>query len=263
MTINLFLFTLIFWSNLSVDKPKSAKSWHNNPVVAHRGAWKMKKLPENSIASLQEAIRLNCTGSEFDVQWTADSVLVVNHNADFQGMIISKTSFKDLREKRLSNGEFLPTAKEYLQAGMRQKKTRLVFEIKPQGKGVEHDVAMAEACYQLVKELKAEPWVDYISFSYAICKYLSNKPDKPMVQYLNGDKSPQQLLVDKVPGLDYHFNVFKKESTWMDEAKRAKLVRNVWTVNQEAEMRNLLAQGIDLITTDEPELLFSVIKTKP
>src|SRR5665648_155520 len=60
-----------------------------NGVIAHRGAWKKDSLPQNSIASLQNAIRLGVAGSEFDVQLTADEVLVVNHDPIFQGMNLS------------------------------------------------------------------------------------------------------------------------------------------------------------------------------
>ncbi|MFT3945823.1 MAG: hypothetical protein QM763_02520 [Agriterribacter sp.] len=39
-------------------------SFAKNIVVAHRGAWKKNNLPENSIASLQEAVRIGCTGKD-------------------------------------------------------------------------------------------------------------------------------------------------------------------------------------------------------
>ena len=56
---------------------KQIKSWNKNLVIAHRGAWKTQGLPENSIASLKEAIRIGCYGSEFDVQFTLDGVAVI------------------------------------------------------------------------------------------------------------------------------------------------------------------------------------------
>ena len=71
-----------------------------NPVIAHRGAWKQKSLPQNSIASLQEAINLKCRGSEFDVHLTADDVLVVNHDHLFYGLDIEKSTYKMLLSKK-------------------------------------------------------------------------------------------------------------------------------------------------------------------
>lgn len=63
-----------------------------NPVVAHRGAFKAKGLPENSVAALQEAIRLKCTGSEFDVRMSADDSLIINHDPHYGHKEIEKTT---------------------------------------------------------------------------------------------------------------------------------------------------------------------------
>ncbi|WAC41804.1 glycerophosphodiester phosphodiesterase family protein [Pedobacter sp. SL55] len=71
---------------------KQIKSWNKNLVIAHRGAWKTQNLPENSIASLKEAIKIGCFGSEFDVQFTKDNIAVVNHNGDFLGKDIASST---------------------------------------------------------------------------------------------------------------------------------------------------------------------------
>ena len=71
-------------------------NFNNNQVIAHRGAWKTKPHPQNSLASLQEAFDLGCTGSEFDVWMTLDGILVVNHDADHHGMVIEETNYADL-----------------------------------------------------------------------------------------------------------------------------------------------------------------------
>ena len=63
---------LVMASCVTSKKGVQRLTFAQNPVVAHRGAFKSKKLPENSIASLQEAIRLQCSGSEFDVRMSVD-----------------------------------------------------------------------------------------------------------------------------------------------------------------------------------------------
>ncbi len=35
-------------------------TFHQNKIIAHRGAWKANGLPQNSIASLREAVRGGC-----------------------------------------------------------------------------------------------------------------------------------------------------------------------------------------------------------
>ena len=100
-----------------------AQSFLNNKVIAHRGAWKNTGVPQNSIASLKNAIKLGCTGSEFDVRMTQDEVLVICHDPQHEGLDIEKTTYADLLKKPLKNGELIPTFQQYLKAGKKQKRT--------------------------------------------------------------------------------------------------------------------------------------------
>jgi len=232
-----------------------------NPVVAHRGAFKKNSLPENSIASLKEAIRLGCTGSEFDVRMTADDSLIINHDPHFNKLEIEKTTYLELTQFKLSNGEKLPTLTDYILAGLNKNlQTRLVLEIKPSGVSKERGKQIAEKVVKLVKELNAGAPIVYISFDYDILKRVIELDPKASTQYLNGDKSPAQLKADRIDGADYHFTVFKKNPDWIEQAKKNKIILNAWTVNDAATMDWLLANGFDFITTNEPELLFERAK---
>ena len=230
-----------------------------NIVVAHRGAWKKNNLPENSIASLQQAVRIGCAGSEFDVHLTADDTLIVNHDDKYAGKKIEESTYASLAETKLSNGETIPTARQYLLAGMQQHITKLVFEIKPSGISKERGQKLAQKCVELVKALKAEPWVMYISFDYDIVKKVLELQPGANVAYLNGEKSPLQLKADNVPGLDYHLSVFKKNPEWIDEAKQNKVELNAWTVNSAEDLKWFIDKKFDYITTNEPELLFELL----
>lgn len=253
---------LLITLGTSVSAQKKITSWNKNQVIAHRGAWKKNNLPENSIASLKEAIRLNCFGSEFDVHLTLDSVLVVNHDATFLGIPIAKSTYQQLLAKKLSNGEQIPTLESYLKAGMGQKKTKLILELKPQNMGKERDVLMTERTLAMVKKLKAEAWVDYISFGYDICTYIIAHMPNAKVAYLAGDAAPEKLKADGFFGSDYHYSVFQKND-WIAPSKKLGLTINAWTVNTVPEMEWLLANEVEYITTNEPELLFETIKKSP
>ncbi|WP_026965887.1 glycerophosphodiester phosphodiesterase family protein [Algoriphagus terrigena] len=237
----------------------SQEMFHKNSVIAHRGAWKAQGLPQNSLASLDEAVRLKCEGSEFDVWMTADGILVVNHDAEYLEMPIETSTFKELRSKKLPNGEKIPTVKEYLKKGMKQTGTKLILEIKPSKISVERSKELAAKCVDQVKELKAEKWVDYITFSYdAGIKVIELDP-KANVAYLNGEKSPAELKEAGFFGFDYNIRVVKEKPQWIKEAQDLGLTVNVWTVNKVEDMQWLLDQKVDFITTDEPELLFETI----
>lgn len=254
----IFTFMVFIFSTALAQK----FNWNKNQVIAHRGAWKKNKLPENSIASLNEAVRLGCYGSEFDVWMTLDKVLVVNHDAEFQGLTIEKVNYADLLTKTMSNGEKIPTLESYLLAGKKQKTTRLILEIKPSKISKEQGLELTDKCVEMVKKLGVIDWTEYISFDYDYCKRILSLSPKAKVAYLNGDKSAEQMKADKLTGADYHYSVYQKDN-WIENAQKLGLTVNAWTVNTASEMQWLLAHRVEYITTNEPELLFEQLKKTP
>lgn len=85
---------------------------------------------------------------------------------------------------------------------------------------------------------------------------------KSITQYLNGDKSPDQLKTDGIDGADYHFSVFQKHREWINDCKKNHLIVNAWTVNEAKDIQWLLDNGVNYITTNEPELAISLYKQK-
>ncbi|AYN03459.1 glycerophosphodiester phosphodiesterase family protein [Flavobacterium sp. 140616W15] len=234
-----------------------------NGIVAHRGAWKKNNLPENSIAALRHAIDLKAVGSEFDVVMTADDSLVINHDPHYNKLIVEETKYADLIKFKLSNGEKLPTLREYILEGLKNNKhTTLVCEIKPSGVSKERGKKIALKAVEIVKSLKAEKITTYISFDYDILKQIREVDSKTTLQYLEGNKSPKEVKIDKITGVDYHYSVFKKHPDWIKEAKDNKITLNVWTVNDINDMDWIIENNFNYITTNEPELLSERIKIK-
>lgn len=232
----------------------------DNKVIAHRGAWKAENLPQNSIASLKQAIALGCEGSEFDVWMTADGVLVANHDAEIDGMSIEENNYSDLLKKKLPNGEVLPRVEDYLREGMKQKKTRLIFEIKSSDVSKERTLELTQKSVELVRKLGAEEWVDYISFDLDACKKIVEMDKNARVAYLSGDLSPQQAKDAGFWGLDYHFKVFQQHPEWIKQAQDLGLTLNAWTVNDKEVMQWLLEHNFDFITTDQPQQLLEMVE---
>ena len=242
---------------LSVKMEAQQLKINKNPVIAHRGAWKTKSLPENSIAALKEAVRLKCYGSEFDVHQTADGVLVINHDPDFQKMVIANTTYAELKKHHMPNGEEIPTLENYLKEGMKQRRTKLILEIKPV-KDPQKMKEVTDAAVAMVQQLKAQAWIEYISFDYKCLQRVLELDPKAIVAYLNGDASAEKMKQDGFAGVDYHYKVYKK-GDWFKETKKLGLTLNAWTVNDPAEMQWLIDNKADFLTTNEPELLFEVL----
>jgi len=233
---------------------------NKNKVIAHRGAWKNTGVTENSIGALEHAVKLGCYGSEFDVHMSADSVIYVHHDHAIKGTHIEKTSSAELSQIKLADGESLPTLEAYLKAGSKQKKTRLILEIKTSSISKERSLALATKCVEMVKKLKVEKITDYIAFDFDVCKKVKELAPKAHVEYLNGDKTPAEIAAAGLDGIDYHFTVYKKNESYIKDTQKEKMKTNVWTVNDEATMKYFLENGVDFITTNEPELLLSINK---
>ncbi|UIR56164.1 glycerophosphodiester phosphodiesterase [Sphingobacterium sp. SRCM116780] len=229
-------------------------------IIAHRGAFKNTLVPENSIASLKASKDLNLWGSEYDVHLTKDDILVVNHDDDFYGIDIATSTYQELLAKKHPNGENIPTLEAYIKTGLKLKKLKLILELKTNKLGLARTLEAAEKTVALVKQLKAEKVTEYIAFSYDACKKIHELAPKAKIAYLNGDIAPDQIKKDGLTGIDYHLDVFVKNPTWLKEAQDLKLTTNVWTVNKETDMKSFIDQKIDYITTNEPELLKTLLK---
>lgn len=250
---NSFLFSfffLVLTAQLTAQTPK---------LITHRGAWKNTEAPQNSIASLRAAAEQKAWGSEFDVHLTKDDVLVVNHDQDFYGIDIATSTYEELLAIKHPNGESIPTAEEYLREGKKHKKVKLIYELKTNKLGVDRTLEAVRKSVDLVKKLKLRKQVEYIAFSYDACLEFKRLDKKAKVHYLNGDKSPAEIKEAGLTGIDYNLNVFKNNPSWIAESKNLKVKTNVWTVNKQEDMEYFIDQKIDFITTDEPELLKTLL----
>ena len=228
-------------------------------IVAHRGYWRTDGSAQNSITSLQKAAAVGCYGSEFDVWLTADGVPVVFHDATIDGIRIEDTTFATLMNHRLQNGEFIPTLQQYLSEGAKIEGCQLILEIKPHRNEV-RDKRIADMCVELVRTLGLEKKTEYISFSKVVCQRLHEITPDSKVAYLNGELSPAQIKEMGLTGIDYNDKVFVKHPEWLQEAKQLGVEVNVWTVDGEENLRHHAnLEGVDLITTNDPEILKGIL----
>lgn len=228
-------------------------------IVAHRGYWRTDGSAQNSITSLQKAAAVGCYGSEFDVWLTADGVPVVFHDATIDGIRIEDTTFATLMNHRLQNGEFIPTLQQYLTEGSKIEGCQLILEIKPHRNEV-RDKRIADMCVELVRSLGLEKKTEYISFSKVVCQRLHEITPDSKVAYLNGELSPAQIKEMGLTGIDYNEKVFVKHPEWLQEAKQLGVEVNVWTVDGEENLRHHVnLEGVDLITTNDPEILKGIL----
>lgn len=227
-------------------------------IAAHRGFWNCEEagFAQNSIAALRLAQENGCWGSEFDVQMTADSIPVVNHNNDFNGLLLWDNPFSSFKDSTLKNGEPIPTLDAYIAQGAKSQKTMLVMELKIQ-KNEELENVMTD---KALEALKAHGMYDptrvmFISFSYNICRRIAEKAPAFINQYLESDKSPAELAEAGINGVDYQFKTFAEHPDWLGQARANQMSVNCWTVNKREDIQAMIDLGVDCITTNEPLLV--------
>jgi len=234
-------------------------------IVAHRGFWDSETGggARNSIAALRAAQEAEFWGSEFDVNMTADSVLLVFHNSSIDGKKIEKNPYSTFTDVHLENGEPIPTLDAFLTQAEQSSKTKLVFELKQHSTPEVEDLAIRLSLQLLEKHGLLNPdRVLFISFSLHACREFARLCPDFSVQYLGANLWPHEVLANGINGIDMNFFFYLHMKRMHDEARALGMTINVWTVNSDSDIRNVIATGIDLITTDKPLMAREILGEK-
>ena len=228
-------------------------------VIAHRGLHK-NGASENSLASLRNACELGCYGSETDVYITTDGRLVIHHDSTIGGRTIETSSYEELKEMTLGNGEKLPLLEDFLDCVKSYNGTKLIIEFK--NTNAARLAEAVDAVADMVTEKDADALVEYIGFDYDTCKSIAKKKPGAMVGYLGGNLSPSVLFENGIRSIDYNFGtLLNTKRAWIEEAHGLGMVVNVWTPNNESDLLKCIAAGADCITTDNSDDLTNIINT--
>lgn len=231
-----------------------------NRVVAHRGAWKQKGVLQNSIRSFQNAVELGCQGSELDVWLTADNKVVLSHDPQVYGIEVENVSSLQLFHKTIHEKDPVPSLQELLWVAKAQNATHPIIEIKDSQKGLARTLQLTDSVVSIVHRMKMQGYVEYISFNYEVLKRVRQlDPTAKTLYLMEGKKKLKELVDDCISGIDYSYYAYRQDKDLIRRAKDTGLLTNVWTVNNAEELQLYYLQGVDYITTDEPELLLKII----
>ncbi|MCF6354547.1 MAG: hypothetical protein L3J26_05500, partial [Candidatus Polarisedimenticolaceae bacterium] len=151
-------------------------------LVAHRG--QMESCPENSLLGLEAALKCGASNVEFDVQSTADGVLVVFHDIELERVTgvagnLFELQFEALKSIRVSEpGRFqknrfsepIPTLKDVVDLFLRYPDATAFVEIKDESID---QFGVDVICNQLLKEIKPiEQQAVVISFHKDAVQYV-------------------------------------------------------------------------------------------
>lgn len=222
-------------------------------VIAHRGYWDTEGSAQNSLTAIKKAQELDLYGSELDVWLTTDGYLMINHDETYNGVTIQNSTYDQVKDLTLSNGENIPQLKDCLSLLKENasSKTKLIIEIKTHN-SLERNMAVANAVVNAVASENMQDKVEYIAFSIDVCKELVRLNPNAKVSYLAGGMTPQSLHDLGISGIDYHQQEFRDNPQWIKEAKDLGMEVNVWTVNAIGDMTEMTNLGVQMMTTDKP-----------
>jgi glycerophosphoryl diester phosphodiesterase len=248
----------------------AAAHTHAVDIIAHRGA--SHDAPENTLAAFKLGWQQRADAVELDIWLSKDGKIVISHDGDTKRTTgtaknIADSSLAELRELDAGSwkdpkwkGEKLPTLDEVLALIPNGK--RLVIEIKC---GVE---CLPELERVLKASGKPASQLVIISFHYDVCAESKKLFPKIPVLFLSSFKqdkasgkwtpTPDSLIEKaKAAGLE-GINLSSKgplDAAFVKKTHAAGLKFYVWTVDDAAIAKKLLADGVDGITTNRPEWL--------
>ncbi len=250
-------------------------------VIAHRGGADL--WPENTIEAFQGALALGSDVLEMDIYATADGVPVVIHDETVDrttngtGRVASFT-LDELQELDAAyhfspwnapdvtpmrgQGVIIPTLREVFETFP---EAPMLVEIKAR------DEQLVERVLDLVQEFDRPYKTLLASFHHSVLQQIRQR-DPRVATHL----SQREIIPIMVASWFFSGHLFTPSAEavfvpprrgilpvatrrFIHAAQRRNLFFGVWTINEEAEMRRLLARGVQGLLTDRPDLAVSAV----
>ena len=244
------------------------------PVVyAHRGGSLLR--PENTLAAFDHGLALGAAGLEFDVHFSRDGVVVVHHDQTLERTTNGQGAVAALTADQLSRLDAgahfpgfagavggVPTLRDVLR---RYPKAAIIIELK---------LNEAELAHRTIDEVRAADAVDRValgSFGSRVLRAArayeprihtgSSREETRLFLYRSWCRWParhpryQEFQVPEMAG-----STRVVSPRFVRYAHEAGCAVKVWTVDEEADMRRLLAWGVDAIISDRPDVAVRVVR---
>jgi glycerophosphoryl diester phosphodiesterase len=247
-------------------------------VFAHRGGGGLR--PENTVAAFDRAAELAVDGVELDVRLSRDREVVVVHDADLDrttdatGPVAARTA-AELARVDAGHWFSIDGRFPYRGAGFgisrladimaRYPSATLIVELKGT------DVELAHAAIAVVRGADAFDRVCFGSFSDGMLRTVRAAERRACTSAAKGEL--RWALYRSYVGWPFgnpRYQAFQAPETsgttrvisprFIRAAHRARRLVQVWTVNDPADMRRLLAWGVDALITDRPDVALEIVE---
>ena len=215
--------------------------------IGHRGA--CGHAPENTLRSIDQAIRLGCDMVEVDVQRTKDGHLVLIHDLHVDRTtngkgLVAEMDLEELRTLDAGGGQKIPTLEEALQAA--SGRIGLILEVKAEG--------LAYDLYSIVRASGFMGPVLYASFLHDELQHLRRADPEARIMVLL-KRPPKDPTAEATRLQATHVGLRFDTATkpLVTRLHKARLTVVVYTANKPKDIQRMRAVGVDGIVSDFPD----------
>lgn len=237
-------------------------------VLAHRG-WS-GKYPENTMLAFEKAIEIGSDGIELDVHLSADGEVMVIHDESLErtaGVKGAVSDYKRSELERISAGKTkedsygftpIPSLEEYL-CFMKDKSAITNIELKT---APVYYPGIEEKTLALVDSFGLRDRVVFSSFNWmSALRIKTLAPEIPCGLLHEFIKIFNQASLIKTNGFEYFHPGFKLvDDSIVEDCKKHGVGLNIWTVNEEEDIRKCQAWDINGVITNHPDLALRIIR---
>ncbi|HYH11356.1 MAG TPA: glycerophosphodiester phosphodiesterase family protein [Thermomicrobiales bacterium] len=228
-------------------------------ISAHRGG--RQEAPENTLDAFRKAADNGIPGAECDLHLSADGVPVVIHDATVDRTTNGTGEVHELTVEKLAaldaRADFVdwptrprvPTFAELMEIATSI--DYMEVEIKPDAP--ERIERLLPRVIEEIDRVKAREMIRFISFDpdiVAACHRLAPDISLSLLTLQTTPKEIQDALRLGCDGIAGDVRTLTQEFT--DMAHHEGLKVTCWTVNSDEDFDNMVAWGVDVVTTDRP-----------
>lgn len=240
-------------------------------VIAHRGY--SGEAPENTLAAFKKAIEVGSDMIEFDIHFSKDRQIVVIHDETLERTTdglgrVAEFTLADLKKFDAGfwfspnfKGERIPTLTEVL--NLAKGKILVNIEIKSPSHGLYSVTELAEQALMEVKNAGMLKEVIFSSFNPLALEKIRELEPRAYVAILY--HHDWNFIAEITRGKSFEVLNLRKDFLHKEKIERIKgmgLMVNVYTVNEEEELRKFVDWGVNGIITNYPERLINILQRK-
>ncbi len=221
-------------------------------VIAHRGGGDL--FPENTLTAFRQSEELGVDAIECDIHRTKDGKLVIAHDPDLNRIAginkkITAMTSREISKVKLKSGESIPLLEEVL----REIKIPLVVELKSM-----------ETVKEVIGLLTNNPGYAkksiFISFYHKAILLMKERFPNVSTGALMAGFPVDPVSVAKSCRSDtlaIYYEGLTKE--YVDMCHKGRISVSVWTPNSEADIKDMIKVGADLIASDRPDIVLKAL----